>query len=364
MPVMRCPRTELNLAVSLLNGQSFRWEKILKMDRGSPDEVFIGVAKHRVWKLRRLSDMEIEYSVLARFSKAVGDDALCLRNYFQLDTSLADLYDHWGKCDKQFARSVLSNGVLLEGIRTLDQNPTETLFSFICSSNNNITRISRMVNRLCEFYGEAVSLNVDNEQSIFYDFADLQKMANDKSMEEKLKANGFGYRARYLSQTAKTLVEFGGESWLNELRSNDYETVKKKLLSLPGVGPKVADCICLMSLRKSDVVPVDTHVLQVTAGLYMPELRDVKSPNLFHHTVIGNFWRTKFGTYAGWGQTVLFSAQIKRFDAKSSVEPKRNMKSKRRRIMTESTNTDCKKQHKVGNRNSEKTVPSKPEERC
>lgn len=72
---------------------------------------------------------------------------------------------------------------------------------------------------------------------------------------------GFGYRARYIHQTARMIVNEHPVGWLNELRNTEYKDAHEALLQLQGVGPKVADCVCLMSLDKTEAVPVDTHGL-------------------------------------------------------------------------------------------------------
>lgn len=103
----------------------------------------IGVAKHRVWRLKRASDDSFEFGVLARFSRAKGDDASALRDYFQLQHDLREFYTHWSAVDSHFKKIVDSQPETLTGIRMLAQDPLECLLSFICSSNNHISRISR-----------------------------------------------------------------------------------------------------------------------------------------------------------------------------------------------------------------------------
>uniref|UniRef100_A0A915CGV8 N-glycosylase/DNA lyase n=1 Tax=Parascaris univalens TaxID=6257 RepID=A0A915CGV8_PARUN len=348
MPLLRCLKSELNLDVVLLNGQSFRWRKESAADRKSSSsrrQYFVGIAKHRFWRLWREDDANIGYDVLARFKKCNDDDEIALRNYFQLDISLASLYAQWKENDENFAKTLEISGPLLEGIRILAQNPTETLFSFICSSNNNIKRISKMIERLCELYGESITISSFPCQEIVYDFADISRMAADDAMESKLRESGFGYRAAYLHRAAKNLHEIGGELWLNELANETYDIAKQKLQQLPGIGPKVADCICLMSLGKSAVVPVDTHVFQITAARYMPNLNRNKSLTKAVHNGIGEIWRQKFGAYAGWAHTVLFTAQLRQFDAKSRIVRPQKAKIVRRKEMAETERQEPIKSH-------------------
>lgn len=94
----------------------------------------------------------------------------------------------------------------------------------------------------------------------YYDFPQPEKLA-EKGVEEKLRKLGFGYRAKYIHQTALTVSskEPSPLAWLEGLRKLPYREAHDALLELSGVGPKVADCICLMSLDKKGAVPVDTH---------------------------------------------------------------------------------------------------------
>ncbi|KAH7701190.1 helix-hairpin-helix domain-containing protein family protein [Aphelenchoides avenae] len=335
-----CTSQELNLDVVLLNGQSFRWTKLTPTIDGqtptSTAPALVGVARNRVWKLMREDAGRVSYEVLARFateghsedeagSIGAGDsesDDVVFRDYFQLDVDLPKLYAQWTDGDKPFARAVAANGPLLEGIRILKQDPLETLLAFICSSNNNIKRISKMVERLCELYGTRVDVNLDasSEPIAFYDFPTLpQLQAGLADMQQKLRDSGFGYRAAYVAGTVAKLEEFGGIEWLHGLKALSYAEAKEQLMRLPGVGPKVADCICLMALGKNEVVPVDTHVFQITAAVYLPALKAKKTVSKQMMQEIGAFYAERFGPYAGWAHSVLFSAQLKHFDVVEKV---------------------------------------------
>lgn len=166
----------------------------------------------------------------------------------------------------------------------LRQDPTETLFSFICSSNNNIERISGMVEKLCVTYGEYI-LEFDGRQ--YYTFPVPHVLAAE-GVEDKLRKLGFGYRAKYIHQTAKVLAS-KPDGWLDELRKAPYREAHAELLTLPGVGAKVADCICLMSLDKMDAIPVDTHMWQIAARDYKLKVTN-KSLTTKVYNEIGEEW--------------------------------------------------------------------------
>lgn len=166
---------------------------------------------------------------------------------------------------------------MFTGVRILRQDAWEALVGFICSSNNNIARISQMVEKLCVHYGPLVG-SVGG--TVFHDFPQPQALTGP-GVEQHLRELGFGYRARYLYQTAVMVAEEkGGVEWLDSLRNPEspafgekamegeamqdagregYRKAHEELLALQGVGPKVADCVSLMGLGWGEAVPVDTH---------------------------------------------------------------------------------------------------------
>jgi len=231
-----------------------------------------------------------------------------LRDYFQLDVNLSVLYSSWCKVDPVFAGLATA----FSGIRMLRQDPTENLFSFICSSNNHISRIASMIDKLCTTYGPRIA-QVDGH--VYYGFPRVETLAQ-AGVEDTLRTLGFGYRAKYVSVSAAYVLEQGGSQWLMSLRSREYEESKAQLRKLTGVGAKVADCVCLMSLDQPGAIPVDTHVWQFTARDYMPQLRQCKSVTETVYNNIGVFYRTLWGPYAGWAHSVLFSADLKKFKDK------------------------------------------------
>ncbi|KAJ1928058.1 8-oxoguanine glycosylase ogg1, partial [Tieghemiomyces parasiticus] len=208
-----------------------------------------------------------------------------LTDYFQLHVNLRDHYQRWSRADPNFKHKARG----FPGVRVLRQDPVENLFSFICSSNNNIKRITLMVDNLCRTFGQPLGhipshhvLDTASESVTlepFYTFptlAELHQARDNRTLEPTLRALGFGYRARYIQNTVEALVAAHGahqaDSWLRSLRDEPYDVARAALLQLSGVGPKVADCICLMSLDKAEVIPVDTHVWQIALRDYTFDL--------------------------------------------------------------------------------------------
>lgn len=238
-------------------------------------------------------------------SKKTEDNESLLRNYFQLDLNLEEHYEKWSEADPYFKKAAQQ----FYGIRILKQDPIENIFSFICSSNNNISRITSMVEKLAKFYGDKIC-DINNEE--YYAFPTVDQL-NVKGVEDILRKNGFGYRAKYISKSAQMIKDEGGEKWVETLKSMQYEEAKKELMKLTGIGAKVADCIALMSLGHLQSIPVDTHIYQIAARLYMPKLGKQKTVTEKIYNEIGDHFRNLYGPLAGWAHTVLFCADLKKF---------------------------------------------------
>ena len=203
---------------------------------------------------------QIQCQLMASVDSSIETMKDRVDGFLRTEVNLKALYSTWIGRDSYFSRLAPQ----VPGIRMLQQDPVETVFAFICSANNNIPRITGMMDKLCRNYGEHIGEALGTS---YYQFPSPCQLAQD-GIEEELRDLGFGYRAKFIQQTAKIISEKGTE-WLNELRDEyEYLEAREALMQLPGVGPKVADCICLMALNKLEAVPVDTHVWQVAQQHY------------------------------------------------------------------------------------------------
>ncbi|KAF1351102.1 DNA glycosylase [Delphinella strobiligena] len=312
--------TELCINTTLKCGQTFRWRK--------SDEGIWSMALHgRI--LRLYQDPENLYyrSIFPTSNlKPNEDDTLpLLKHYLNLGPNLEGLYAQWSSNDANFKRKAPK----FTGIRILKQDAWEALVGFICSSNNNIIRISQMVDKLCRNYGPLLG-SVEDEE--YYDFPTPASLAVS-GVEQKLRDLGFGYRAKYIYKTACMLAE-KDERWLDGLRNSEspcfgvdpspggefvdegregYRRAHEELLTLQGVGPKVADCVCLMGLGWGEAVPVDTHVWQIAQRDYKFGKGKHSSLTKVTYDLIANKFRSLWGKEAGWAQSVLFTANLKAF---------------------------------------------------
>ena len=141
------------------------------------------------------------------------------------------------------------------GVRILKQDLWETIVSFMISQNNNIGRIRNSIEAICERAG----IEVEGGYAFPGPFDLDVSVFDDKTL-------GLGYRAPYL----KEIFSFAKENpdWLDDLSKMDYEKAMKSLLERTGIGPKVANCICLFGLHHVDAFPVDTHVKQLLSKYY------------------------------------------------------------------------------------------------
>ncbi|KAG0380211.1 8-oxoguanine glycosylase ogg1 [Mortierella sp. AD032] len=255
-------------------------------------------------------------------------DRAFLSDYFQLDVPLTELYSKWSATDRNFK----AKASYYPGVRMLRQDPVENLFCFICSSNNNISRITQMASKMCSEYGAPLTIPPSKEDlgtdtssnRTFYEFPTVEALAQD-GVEETLRQLGFGYRAKYIATTARMIRDMqNGKEWLHGLRKVAYDDAHAALLTLQGVGPKVADCVCLMSLDKHETIPVDTHVWQIAVRDYRFRFEGKALPKAITPAIykaVGRHFVDLFGGYAGWAHSVLFAADLRSIEGRVKEDP-------------------------------------------
>lgn len=150
-----------------------------------------------------------------------------------------------------------------KGIRILRQDPWETLCTFMISQNNNIPRITGLVDALCRTAGEPLpDLSPSGEHIYAFPTPDaVCKLGVDGLLSLKM-----GFRAPYLFDAATKLSS--GEIELDTLRGLTTEDASRVLRNIKGVGPKVAACSLLFGLEKDDAFPIDVWVKRVMTEYY------------------------------------------------------------------------------------------------
>jgi len=193
---------------------------------------------------------------------ADGGDAAVLRDYLDLDRDYSLLMREYA------AIPVACRAVeMYPGLRVLNQDPWAALVSFILSANNNVARIRKLCDALAENFGR----RYETERGALFDLPSPERLA--ACSEEELRALSMGYRAPYLIGTARMVVDGFP---LRELQNMEYGAAHAKLVELPGVGDKVADCVLLFGCRHASAFPVDTWVEKLLKSWFGVEVKGRK----------------------------------------------------------------------------------------
>lgn len=232
-----------DLANTLDCGQAFRWS-------ADENNIWSGVAHGIYLRLEKLGDGTI---VLYDTNEQAFNNLW--RDYFDLDRD----YD-------TIISAVSGNEILKtasqfgKGIRVLNQEPWETLCSFIISQNNNIKRIKGIIKILCETFGDKIENG--------YTFPTAQRIA--KLSLEDLSVLRAGFRAKYILDAANKVSS--GEINLSKLQDMPVDDARAELMKIKGVGPKVADCALLFSHKHIDAFPKDVWIKRAMDVLFGGEL--------------------------------------------------------------------------------------------
>uniref|UniRef100_A0A8C9GK86 DNA-(apurinic or apyrimidinic site) lyase n=1 Tax=Piliocolobus tephrosceles TaxID=591936 RepID=A0A8C9GK86_9PRIM len=140
--------------------------------------------------------------------------------------------------------------------------------------NDLCKKESKTIDSRCsdnKIFYENVKNNIKKEKQmkefVFFEFPSVFILS--KLTEDDLKDLGFGYRSRYIIESSKMLLQFGVEKWfLNLQKEKKTKKCIDMLLQFPGVGLKVANCICLFGLNKYDCLPIDTHIFDIIQKYY------------------------------------------------------------------------------------------------
>lgn len=260
-------------------GQCFRWNK-------EEDNSYTGVFEENVLNVKKQNGTVIFKGICKNNIKDT------VEYYFDLNRDYEKIKETLSNIDENLKTSVAYGS----GIRILNQDLWETIISFIISANNNIPRIKGIIERLSKKYGKEMNYNGKK----YYTFP-TSKDLKDVTVKE-YRDLGLGFRDIRLYETTKMILEKKVD--LEELKTNKNTLeVRNKLLTLSGVGPKVADCILLFSsLKRFEVFPIDVWVRRVMNDLYIKNEDEKKVSK----KQIENIAKEKFGSLAGLAQQYLF----------------------------------------------------------
>lgn len=258
-------------------GQCFRWNQ--------EEGIYTGITGKNVITVEQKENSVVFKGMCEKDIKDVVNE------YFDLDTDYTEIKEKLSKIDNHLKTSIEYG----EGIRILNQDLWECIISFIISANNNIPRIKKIIERISQNYGEKIEWNGKE----YFTFPTPKQLS--KATVEDLRGLGLGFRDKRVYETTQLInsKEFN----LEELeKENDTNVIREKLLTLPGVGPKVADCIMLFSLKRFDVFPIDVWVRRVMNELYIKNEDETKVSK----TQIEKIARDKYADLAGLAQQYLF----------------------------------------------------------
>lgn len=260
-------------------GQCFRWNK-------QEDGSYTGIFEENVMNIKKEEDTIIIQGL------SNGNLQEIVEEYFDLKRNYKTIQEKLSKIDENMEKSIQYG----KGIRLLNQNLWETIISFIISANNNIPRIKGIIERLSRQYGSKIVWKGKD----YYTFPKPEQLKN-VTIEEFRKL-GLGFRDKRLYETTQAIIQ--NKVNLEELQKNpNTEEVRETLLTLSGVGPKVADCILLFStLKRLEVFPIDVWVRRVMNDLYIKNNDEKKVKK----EQIEKIAKEKFGDIAGLAQQYLF----------------------------------------------------------
>lgn len=253
-------------------GQCFRFNS-------EDDNSYTGVAFNKALKISQKYDEVILHGVSEKEFYDVW------YNYLDLGTDYTEIKKTLG--NDSIMKKAIPAG---EGIRILNQELWETVVSFIISASNNIPRIKGIIERLCESFGE----ELEYMGKTYHTFPSPEKIAS-LSLED-LKIIRAGFRDKYILDAAYKFSN--GDISEEKLNCLSTSEAKKLLMTIKGVGSKVADCILLFSLHRTDSFPVDVWIKRIMELCYFDEETDIKE--------ISRFAENKFAELCGYAQQYLF----------------------------------------------------------
>ena len=260
-------------------GQCFRWNE-------ENDGSYTGIFGRNVLNVKE-SGEDIVFEGICD-----GNIEEVCKNYFDLDRNYEEIKRNLSNVDENLKEAIKYGG----GIRILNQDLWEMIISFIISANNNIPRIKGIIDRISAKYGQKIEFRGKE----FYTFPTVEELS--KASKQDFRDLGAGFRDKYIYET--TLMINNKIVSLEELQSEkNTKKVREKLLTLCGVGPKVADCILLFSsLKRFDVFPIDVWVRRVMNDLYIHNEDEKKVSK----AQIEKIAVEKFGELEGIAQQYLF----------------------------------------------------------
>ena len=299
-------RRPFDLAASVHSGQSHRWLRQPQglttspstggsdpahpepVEGGGGDPWHWGIVYDNLVKIRSLQSdppgISLELSVDGAGS---GAPASLVERFFRLDDDVSAIHADISR-DPRVARMVET----YPGLRLLRVDPWECMVSFICSANSNLARIHANVESIAGAYGRRLEVDGHVRQTLPTP-SELAEVG-----EQPLRDLGLGFRAPYVAAAARAVAD--GRLDLESLRAMPYAEAQGRLMELPGIGPKIADCILLHSLDQLEAFPVDVWVRRALREWYFDGRKGLPDREM------AAWARDHFGPWAGYAELYLF----------------------------------------------------------
>ncbi len=260
-------------------GQCFRWNQ-------QEDGSYMGVVGENVLNVKKENKKII--------IQGIGKDNLqkVVEEYFDLTRDYAKIKEELAQIDENMKNSIQYG----QGIRILNKDLWETIISYIISANNNIPRIKGIIERLAKKYGNKIIW----KEKEYYTFPTPENLK--KVTIQEYRDLGLGFRDKRVYETTQMVLKKQVDLEKMKQNTNTFE-VKEQLLTLSGVGTKVADCILLFSsLKRLEVFPIDVWIRRVMNDLYIKQADEAKVSK----KQIEQMATEKFGDVAGLAQQYLY----------------------------------------------------------
>lgn len=264
---------DFNIEQILECGQCFHFVKLKDME-------YVTVAYDKALHIKQESDTVILYDT------DMNDYNSVWKKYFDMDTDYGKIKKYLKENCKELTDAIREKS----GIRILRQDFTETLLSFIISQNKQIPHIKQIVAGISKEYGRLAGV-VEGQE--FYSFPKLEELL--RITEDDFRSLKTGFRAPYLCDAISHLKEWGEMESFADL---SYEEAKNKLMTIKGVGDKVANCVLLFGLGYTSAFPVDVWIKRIMESIYFKE--DTSKDKIMDYA------KERFGEYGGYAQQYLF----------------------------------------------------------
>ena len=264
---------DFNIEQILECGQCFHFVKLKDME-------YVTVAYDKALHIKQESDTVILYDT------DMNDYNSVWKKYFDMDTDYGKIKKYLKENCKELTDAIREKS----GIRILRLDLTETLLSFIISQNKQIPHIKQIVAGISKEYGRLAGVIEGQE---FYSFPKLEELL--RITEDDFRSLKTGFRAPYLCDAISHLKEWGEMESFADL---SYEEAKNKLMTIKGVGDKVANCVLLFGLGYTSAFPVDVWIKRIMESIYFKE--DTSKDKIMDYA------KERFGEYGGYAQQYLF----------------------------------------------------------